>query len=65
VFDPGSLHNINQLLRIAQDNPQIFSKDALARRKQGNNPAPPEWLRDYMQSVREPTPKDFRRLVVS
>jgi AbiU2 len=62
VFDQNSTHNLDRLLRIAQDNPQIFSKGALGRRKQGTNPDPPEWLDDYLSDMYEPTPQDFRRL---
>jgi hypothetical protein len=62
VFDQKSTHNLDRLLRVAQDNPQIFSKAALGRRKQGTNPAPPEWLEDYLSDAYEPTPQDFRRL---
>jgi hypothetical protein len=63
VFDPDSPHNINRLLRIAHDNRlQIFSKAALARRKQGSNPQRPDWLDEYLRGVHEPTPDDFRRL---
>ena len=62
VFDQNSTHNLDRLLRVAQDNPQIFSKGALGRRKQGTNPDPPEWLDDYLSHIYEPTPQDFRRL---
>jgi len=50
------------LLRLAQDHPQIFSKDALARRKQGTEKTPPDWLESYMKHVYAPKPVDFRRL---
>jgi hypothetical protein len=40
VFDQKSTHNVDRLLKLAQDNPQIFSKAALARRKQGTASAP-------------------------
>jgi hypothetical protein len=62
VFDQNSTHNLDRLLRVAQDNPQIFSKTALGCRKQGANPDPPAWLEDYLSDVHEPTPQDFRRL---
>ncbi len=62
VFDQGSAHNLDRVLRIAQDNPQIFTKAALGRRKQGNNPRPPDWLDEYLRSAYEPTPTDFRRI---
>jgi AbiU2 len=40
VFDQKSTHNVDRLLKLAQDNPQIFSKAALARRQQGTASAP-------------------------
>ena len=62
VCDQDSAHNLDRVLRIAQDNPQIFSKGALGRRKQGNNPEPPAWLDEYLRDAYEPTPMDFRRI---
>lgn len=62
VFDQGSAHNIDKLLRIPRDNPQIFSKAALSRRKQGDNPIPQEWLGQYIEDAYEPTAVDFRRI---
>ncbi|HEX7285421.1 MAG TPA: hypothetical protein VF532_04525 [Candidatus Angelobacter sp.] len=63
VFDSDSPHNINQLLKLAQNNRlQLFSKAALGRRKQGNDPEPPEWLDEYLQRAREPTADDFRSI---
>jgi hypothetical protein len=62
VFDQKSPHNLDRLLGIAQKNPHIFSKKALGRRRQGANPNPPEWLDDFLRSVYEPTPEDFRKL---
>jgi hypothetical protein len=63
VFDSDSPHNINQLLRIAQDNRTLlFSNAALARRKQGSKPERPDWLDDFLHSANEPTADDFRRI---
>jgi hypothetical protein len=63
VFDSNSPHNINKLLKIAQDNrTQLFSKAALGRRKQGSKLQPPEWLRDFLRSAHEPSVDDFRRI---
>jgi hypothetical protein len=63
VFDQDSPHNLDILLGIAQKYPQIFSKEALGRRKQkqGTNLTPTE-LDDYLRSAYEPTPEDFRIL---
>jgi AbiU2 len=63
IFDQGSAHNVDALLRIAQRNRvAIFSKEALGRRKQGNNAETPAWLSEYLRTAYEPTPVDFRRL---
>jgi hypothetical protein len=62
IFDQDTPHNVNRLLRLAQDNPQIFSKAALAQRKQGPNHAPPAWLNNYLKDVYLPRPTDWQRL---
>jgi AbiU2 len=62
VFDQKSTHNVDQLIRLAIHNPQMFSKAALARRKQGSSNTPPAWLSDYMRHVYVPRPADLRRL---
>jgi hypothetical protein len=46
VFDQKSTHNVGKLVQLAYDNPQMFSKAALARRKQGSSATPPQWLDD-------------------
>lgn len=62
IFDQDTAHNLNRLLRIARDNPQIFSKAALGRRKQGASKTPPSWLNDYLRDAYVPKVGDFRRL---
>lgn len=62
IFDQQSIHNLDRLLRIAQDNPDIFSKEALGRRKQGTSRGRPEWLDEYLEDAYEPIAADFRRL---
>ena len=62
VFDQDSAHNLDKDLRIAQDNPQMFSRMALGRRKQGTDLQSPEWLDEYLRNSYEPTPMDFRRI---
>ena len=62
VFDQGSNHNVDALIRLAQKNADIFSKTELGRRKQGHNASPPAWLGGYLAAAYEPTPADFRRL---
>lgn len=62
IFDQDSRHNVGRLIWLAVDNPQIFSKAALAQRKQGSSSTPPPWLNDYMKDVYVPKPSDLRRL---
>lgn len=62
VFDQKSKHNLDKLLSLAQKNLYIFSKEALGRRRQGADLAPPEWLDDFLGGVYVPTPEDFRIL---
>jgi hypothetical protein len=62
VFDQTSAHNVDRVLRIAQDNPQVFSKAALARRLERIEPRGSQWVDEFVQQVYEPTPNDFRRL---
>jgi hypothetical protein len=62
VFDKDSRHNINRLLRIAQDNPSIFSKAALGRRRQGSDAERPAWLDEFLRNAYEAKPADFRRI---
>ncbi len=62
VFDQNSTHNLDRLLRIAQDNPSIFAKATIGARKQGGNPNPPTWLAERLRDMYVPTPADFRRL---
>ena len=62
IFDQDSAHNLDRVLRFAQDSPQMFSRAALGRRKQGNNPQSPEWLDEYLRNAYEPTSTDFRRI---
>lgn len=60
--DPKSKHNIDKLIRIAQNNPAIFSKQALGARKQGASRNWPDWLDGYLDQAYVPGAEDFRRL---
>jgi len=60
VFDQDSAHNLDQLLRIAQDSPEIFSKAALGGRKISNRAQDPAWLEDSIRDAYEPTADDFK-----
>jgi hypothetical protein len=63
VFDDDKKsHRVARLLRLAVDNPQIFTLDALAVRKQGNNPTRPDWLDEYLATAYAPAPADFEWL---
>jgi hypothetical protein len=62
VFDKHSDHNVDSMLRIAQENWQVFSKAALARRLERREPEKSQWVDQFVQHAYEPTPKDFRRL---
>lgn len=62
VFDQSTPHNIDTVLRLAQNNPSIFSKAALGRRKQGGAVKPPPWLESYLEGAYAPSATDFRRL---
>jgi len=62
VFDQDSAHNIDCVLRLAQDNPEIFSKAALGQRKIGNRAEDPDWLQASIQDAYEPTSIDFRQI---
>jgi AbiU2 len=62
IFDQDSAHNLGRLLRLAQDNPQLFSKAALAKRKQGAANSPPKWLNEYLRHAYVTKAADFRRL---
>ncbi|MEW5982204.1 MAG: hypothetical protein AB1806_07515 [Acidobacteriota bacterium] len=61
-FDQTSPHNIDRVIRLAQDDPAMFSESALRRRKQGEASTPPSWLDGFVRGVYVPGPADFRRL---
>ena len=62
IFDQNSKHNVDSVLRIAQQNPDIFSKQALAKRKHAASANAAEWIDDYLKTAYVPSPDDFRRL---
>jgi len=62
IFDQKSKHNIDRLLRIAQNHSEIFSKAFLEERKSQSSPNAYRWLPEYLEKAYEPTPEDFRRL---
>jgi hypothetical protein len=62
VFDQGSPHNIDRVLKLAQDSPLIFSRASLGMRKQAGASEAPCWLAEYLDRAYVPGPSDFRRL---
>ena len=62
VFDQGSPHSIDKVLRLAQNHSSIFSKASLGRRKQAGANEPTSWLTAYLESAHVPSTADFRRL---
>lgn len=62
IFDKSSTHNITNLLNLAKNHKEIFSKQALAERKSKNSSNADEWLPQYLKKVHEPTNQDFQRL---
>ena len=63
IFDQETkTHNVYKLLKISQDNSDIFSKEALEARKRKESENANEWIDDFMKNVYVPTDSDFRRL---
>ena len=62
IFDQDSKHNVDRLLKAAQENAEIFSADSLKARKIGSSANATEWITEYMKDVYVPTADDFRRL---
>jgi hypothetical protein len=62
IFDQNSVHNIGNLLALAENNPSIFSKVALGNRKLASAANAQSWLADYLKSAYVPKGADFRRL---
>jgi signal transduction histidine kinase len=63
VFDQEQdTHNVDRLLRMAQQNLHMFSLEALAERKRNLAPTADEWLGEYLARAYVASPDDFRRL---
>jgi hypothetical protein len=62
ILDQSSAHNVDRILKIAQSHHDIFSRQALGRRKQGVLKTAPDWLPEYLESAYVPKAADFRRL---
>jgi hypothetical protein len=61
LFDRKADHSVFRLLRLAQDNSNIFSRDALRARRSRETPNAP-WLADFLARSYTPKPQDFRKL---
>ena len=63
VFDDDkNSHGVNRLLNLAKENLQIFTRNALAARRQGKNPIRPEYLDKFLLQVYIPELVDFQEL---
>jgi hypothetical protein len=62
VFDQKSIHNIDRLIKIAQSNMNIFSKESLEGRKRRGSKNADEWIDEYLLDVYVPNAEDFRRI---
>jgi hypothetical protein len=63
IFDRGKdTHNVGRLLRLAAENPAIFSKASLRQRKERDLANASHLVDDFMKDVKEPTTSDFKRL---
>jgi AbiU2 len=63
IFDRHKdTHNVGRLLKLAVQNPAIFSKAAFRKRKEKDLPNASHLVDEIMKSVKEPTTSDFKRL---
>jgi hypothetical protein len=63
VFDKDNRsHNVSRLLKLAEENPTIFSKAAVRRRKNKDLANASHLVDDFMSNVKEPLALDFQRL---
>ncbi len=63
IFDTDKrTHNVSRLLKLAEENPAIFSKAAVRRRKNKDLANARHLVDDFMSNVKEPLALDFKRL---
>ena len=62
IFDQKSPHNIDRLLKVAQENIDIFKKASLEKRKRKESDNASDWIDDYLKDVYVPVAADFREL---
>ncbi len=63
IFDNSSRHNIDQLLCIAQEQIEIFSKDALTIRTRASARNSDDVIDEFMEQAYIPTHDDFSKLM--
>ena len=62
IFDDGcDAYSIHRFINACLANPQFFSKEALAKRKQEHGEKP-DWLDEYIDKACQPTIQDLRLL---
>lgn len=63
IFDTAKrTHNVRRLLKLAEENKALFSKEAVRQRKSKILANDSRLLDEYMKNVQDPTPSDFKRL---
>ena len=63
VFNKSSPRNMDTILRLTYESREhVFSKHALARRKQAGSDNADEWLAAFMERASAPAIADFKRL---
>lgn len=62
IFDKKSCYNIDQLIRSAESNIDLFQRAALAKRKCEIARGTPLWLDQYLNEAYYPNPKDFTEI---
>jgi hypothetical protein len=63
IFDTGKrTHNVRRLLKLAEKNRSIFSKDAVRQRKNRDLANASHLIDDFMINVQDPAVSDFKRL---
>jgi hypothetical protein len=62
IFDEDSPHNINKLLSLIKNNPDIFTKQSLRLRRELETNAATEWIDNFISKAYEPTKEDIRSI---
>lgn len=62
IFDGSSPHNINKLVGLIKNNPDLFTKQSLRLRREQETNATPEWIESFISKAYEPTKEDIRSI---